>query len=322
MSEPPSVTASRDVGAAPPRDARAHPANPGPADATARRLHRRALVTLLLCTVLWSLAGIGTRFVEHADGFEIAFWRCVACAIFVAAVLSVRHRGAWIGRIAAGGAAAWVSGAMWATMFVAFMLALTQASVANVLLVMAAAPLLAALLGWLVLREPVPARTWVAIGIAAAGIVWMVREGLSTEGVTGMAIAFAVPVAAALNIVVLKRAAADVDLVPAVLLGALIAIAVSLPFAWPLSASVRDVAILAALGVFQLGLPCMLMVGATRHLAPHEIGLLCLLEVVLGPLWVWLGVGEAPSASTLQGGGLVLAALLLNELVGMRRPRA
>jgi drug/metabolite transporter (DMT)-like permease len=288
----------------------------------ARRLHRRALATLLLCTVLWSLAGVGTEFLEHADGFEIAFWRCLFCAIFVAAALIVRHRGAWLRRIAAGGLAAWVSGAMWATMFVAFMLALSYASVANVLLVMAAAPLLAALLGWLVLGEPVPSRTWVAIGIAAAGIVWMVREGLSTEGITGMAIAFAVPVAAAVNIVVLKRASAQVDLVPAVLLGALLAIAVTLPFAWPLSVGGGDLALLAALGVFQLGLPCMLMVGATRHLAPHEIGLLGLLEVVLGPLWVWLGVGEAPSASTLQGGALVLAALLLNEVVRMRRPGA
>jgi drug/metabolite transporter (DMT)-like permease len=290
-------------------------------DADPRRPHRRALATLLLCTVLWSTAGVGTRFLEHAEGFEIAFWRCVFCAIFVAAVLIVRHRGEWIGRIAAGGVAAWVSGSMWATMFVAFMVALSYASVANVLVVMAAAPLLAALLGWIVLRERVPPRTWVAIGIAAAGIVWMVRDGLSTEGVTGMAIAFAVPVAAAVNIVVLKRAHASVDLVPAVLLGALIAIAVTLPVAWPLSASGSDLMILAALGVFQLGLPCMLMVGATRHLAPHEIGLLCLLEVVLGPLWVWLGVGESPTASTLQGGVLVLAALVLNELVGLRGRR-
>jgi drug/metabolite transporter (DMT)-like permease len=294
---------------------------PIPGEADPRRLHRRALATLLLCTVLWSTAGVGTRFLEHAEGFEIAFWRCLFCAVVVAAVLVVRHRGGWIGRIAAGGLAAWASGAMWATMFVAFMLALSYASVANVLVVMAAAPLLAALLGWVVLGERVPPRTWVAIGIAAAGIVWMVREGLSTDGVTGMAIAFAVPVAAAVNIVVLKRAHASVDLVPAVLLGALIAIVVTLPFAWPLSASAGDLAILAALGVFQLGLPCMLMVGATRHLAPHEIGLLGLLEVVLGPLWVWLGVGESPTASTLQGGALVLAALVLNELVGMRRPR-
>lgn len=284
----------------------------------ARRAHRRALLVLLVCTVLWSLAGVGTRLLDHADGFEIAFWRCLFCAIFVAAVLAARHRGRWLAQVGASGVAGWVSGAMWATMFVCFMLALQRTSVANVLVVMAAAPLLAALLGLAVLREPVPPRTWLAIAIAAAGIVWMVREGLSADGLSGMAIAFAVPVAGALNIVVLKRTGAHVDLVPAVLLGALIAMAVTLPFAWPLSASAHDLAILAALGALQLGLPCMLMVGATRHLAPHEIGLLGLLEVVLGPLWVWIGVGESPTPSTLQGGALVLGALAFNELVGLR----
>ncbi len=276
---------------------------------------------MVLCPLLWSTAGVATRFLEHAEGFEIAFWRCVFCAIFVAAVLAVRHRGRWLGLLTAGGVASWTSGAMWAVMFVAFILALSHASVANVLVVLAAAPLLAALLGWAVLREPVPPRTWVAIAVAGAGIVWMVRDGLSSDGVTGMAIAFAVPVASAINIVVLKRTGARVDLVPSVGLGALIAVAVTLPFAWPLSPSVPDLAILAGLGVFQLGLPCMLMVGAARHLAPHEIALLALLEVVLGPLWVWLGVGEAPTSSTLQGGALVLAALVLNELVGRRAPR-
>jgi drug/metabolite transporter (DMT)-like permease len=290
-------------------------------DAEARRLHRGALLTLLACTVLWSTAGVGTRLLTHAEGFEIAFWRCLFCAIFVAAVMVARHRGRWVSQLFAAGAVGWASGAMWATMFVSFMLALQQTTVANVLVVMAAAPLMAALLGWLVLRERVPPRTWLAIAIAGAGIVWMVREGLSADGLAGMAIAFAVPVAAAINIVLLKRTGAHVDLVPAVLLGALIAMAVSLPFAWPLSAGSRDLAILAALGVFQLGVPCMLMVGATRHLAPHEIGLLGLLEVVLGPLWVWLGVGEAPTASTLQGGALVLGALVLNELVGLRARR-
>jgi drug/metabolite transporter (DMT)-like permease len=187
---------------------------------------------------------------------------------------------------------------------------------------MAASPLLAALLGLAVLREPVLPRTWAAIAIAAAGIVWMVRDGLSGQGLAGMAVAFAVPVASAINIVLLKRSNGRVDLVPAVLLGALISMAVTLPLAWPLSASTPDLAILAALGVFQLAVPCMLMVRAAQHLAPHEIALLGLMEVVLGPLWAWLGAGEAASASTLQGGALVLVALLLNELVGMREKKS
>jgi drug/metabolite transporter (DMT)-like permease len=75
--------------------------------------------------------------------------------------------------------------------------------------------------------------------------------------------------------------------------------------------------LLAVLGCVQLGLPCMLMVRASWHLSAPEIALLALLEVVLGPLWAWLGAGEAPALATLAGGALVLAALLLNELAAL-----
>ncbi len=299
-------------------------ARPAPPLAAARStaLHRRAVWTMILCTVLWSLAGVGTRLVEQAEGFELAFWRALSCSLFVAVALMVRHRAGWWRAVTSGGLPVIASGALWAVMFTFFMLALARTTVANTLVVMAAAPLLAALLGLVVLREPVLPRTWAAIAIAGAGIVWMVREGLSADGIDGMMIAAAVPVASALNIVLLKRIGARVDLVPAVLVGSLIACLGTLPFAWPLSVSTHDLAILSALGIVQLAVPCMLMVRAAHHLAPHEIALLGLLEVVLGPLWTWIGAGETPGPATLQGGVLVLGALVLNELVGTRGRRA
>jgi drug/metabolite transporter (DMT)-like permease len=120
--------------------------------------------------------------------------------------------------------------------------------------------------------------------------------------------------AAAVNLVTLKHAGRSVDLIPAVLLGAAFSALVTLPLALPLSASAKDIALLAMLGCLQLGLPCMLMVRASPQLSAPEISLLALLEVVLGPLWAWLGAGEAPAAATLAGGAAVIAALLLNEL--------
>jgi len=289
--------------------------------AASTRAHRRALLTLVGCAVLWSIAGVATRRLERAEGFEMTFWRSAFCAAFVVVSMLVVHRGRWFARVIAIGPVGLASGAMWSVMFTCFMVALAYGSVANVLVVMAAAPLLAALLGLVVLREPVLPRTWAAIAIAAAGIVWMVADGLTTDGLRGMAIASFVPIASAINIVLLKRTGARIDLVPAVLVGALISAAVTLPLAWPLSASAHDLLILAGLGVFQLAVPCMLMVRAARHLAPHEIALIGLLEVVLGPLWVWVGAGEAPGRATLVGGALVLSALLLNELVALRSAR-
>ena len=277
--------------------------------------HRTALLTLIACTVLWSTAGVATRLLDRAEGFEIAFWRSVFCAAFMLAVMLVLHRGQWWARVHAAGLRGWISGAMWAVMFTCFMLALTHASVANVMVVLASSPLLAALLGMVVLKERVPTRTWVAIGVASIGLIWMVREGLSAGGLLGMAIACGVPLASAINLVLLRRSGGRVDFVPAVLLGAVISAAVTLPLAWPVSATSKDLAILAALGVFQLGLPCMLMVSAAQRLAPHEVALLGLLEVVLGPIWTWLGAGETPTRAAIEGGALVLGALAFNELL-------
>ena len=72
--------------------------------------------------------------------------------------------------------------------------------------------------------------------------------------------------------------------------------------------------------MFQLALPCMMLVVASRYLPPAEVALLTLLEAVLGPLWAWIGVGETPGRATLVGGAIVLAAIAGNELIALYGP--
>ena len=296
------------------------------AEANARSLHRRAVVLMIIAPTLWSIAGVVTRHLSpelQANGrFEITFWRSFFAALTVAGFLLFVRRDL-IGSVRRTGAAGLLSGAMWATMFVCFMLALTLTSTANTLIVLAVAPLTTAFLAWAVLRAPIAPRTWLAIGIAMAGIVWMFAGSLRIESpasVLGMLIAFGAPVASAVNVVILKKRGHAVDLVPAVFLGGVLSAGLMLPLAWPFIATAGDIALLALLGFAQLGLPCMLLVIAARHLAATEVALLALLEVVLGPLWAWLGAGEVPAATTLSGGLLVLGALLINELARTSRP--
>lgn len=294
-----------------------------------RTAHRRALATMVLVTLMWSTAGVVTRWLSpqmQTEGrFEITFWRGLFAAIFIGGYLLLWGNG--LRALRAAGAPGLLSGAMWAVMFSAFMLALSFTSTANTLLVMSLGPLLTALLARMVLKTPVPLRTWVAIGAAGAGIGWMFAHaagasgGLGGANLIGMLIAFAVPVASAINLVTLKRTRAHVDLVPAVLIGGVLCALAMLPFALPFQASARDIGLMALLGFFQLGLPCMLMIRASRHLAAPEIALLALLEVLLGPLWAWIGAGEVPARATLYGGVLVLLALVFNEVAGLRGPR-
>jgi drug/metabolite transporter (DMT)-like permease len=130
-----------------------------------------------------------------------------------------------------------------------------------------------------------------------------------------------VPIAAAINVVTLRAAAARLDLRAAVMLGGALSCLIAAPLALPFQATGKDVLLLAFLGVFQLGLPCVLLVVASRALYAPEIALLGLLEVLLGPLWAWLGAGETPSRGTLAGGAIVLGALALNEVAAVRRKR-
>jgi drug/metabolite transporter (DMT)-like permease len=111
-------------------------------------------------------------------------------------------------------------------------------------------------------------------------------------------------------------------MLPAVLLGALLSAALMLPMSLPLSATAHDLSLLALLGVFQLAIPCLLVVGLTRVLPGPEISLIGLLEVIFGVLLAWVGAGEAPGSTALSGGALVIGALLVNEGLALRERRA
>ena len=275
---------------------------------------------MVAAPVLWSSAGVVTRHIQSAAPVEQVFWRSLFAFGFVLSVLVLQRKHPWKA-VRAAGLPGFASGLMWAVMFTAFLFALSMTTTANALVVMAVSPLLTAIFAWFFLEDPLPARTWIAAGAALLGIAWMFSAQLSAH-YAGMAVAFIIPVAAAVNVVVLRASHAHLDLVPAVMLGGALSCLIALPFALPFSATPGDVALLAFLGFFQLGLPCMLLVLASRALTAPEIALLSLLEVVLGPLWAWLGAGEEPGQAALLGGSVVLAALVMNELAGVKRAPA
>jgi drug/metabolite transporter (DMT)-like permease len=274
------------------------------------------LALMFAAPVLWSSAGVVTRHIERAAPVEQVFWRSLFAFFFVLVALLLQRTNP-LQAVRAAGWPGLVSGLMWAIMFTAFLFALSLTTTANTLVVMSVSPLLTAVFASLFLKDPVPLRTWIAASAAAVGIAWMFSTGLSAH-YAGMAIAFMIPVAAAINVVVLRASAAKLDLIPAVMLGGALSCLIALPFALPFSSSPRDLLLLAFLGVFQLGLPCMFLVLASRALLAPEIALIGLLEVVLGPLWVWMLVGEDPGRATLVGGSIVLAALVLNEVAVVR----
>lgn len=291
--------------------------------------HRRAVLLMLLATLLWSTAGVVSRHLESARSFEVTFWRSAFNALALTLLLpALRGRSYWRGTWPAlkSSPVLWGSGLCWGVMYTAFMLAITLTSVANVLVTMSLGPLLTALFARVFLHQRLSTRTWAAIWLASAGIAWMFGHEVSAgQGAwLGMGVALAVPVAAASNWTLLQArrdagpsgSAGAQDLMPAVWLGALLSALVTLPLAWPFGASARDLLLLAGLGLFQLAVPCLLVVRMAQVLPAAEVALLGLMEVLLGVLWAWLLANEAPSSAALVGGVMVLAALIGNELLG------
>lgn len=274
---------------------------------------------MIAAGLCWSSGGILVRNVALADGWEIVFWRSAFMVPFLLAVLAWWHRGAVWSKIAAVGLPGVLAGALLASQFFFFILSITRNTAANTFVLMSTGPFFVATLGWLYLGERVPPRTWVAIAVALAGITLMFADGLDSGRSLGNLLALGVPLGFALNVIVLRRMHAAVDMVPAVMIAGLISIPIALPFALPLEAGGRDLALLAPMGCLQLGLGCLLMTRATRYLTAGEIGLLALIETILAPIWVWIGVGERPTALALAGGLIVVGALLVNEWVGLRR---
>ena len=285
--------------------------------------HRRAVLLMVFCALLWSTAGVVTRQLESALSFEVTFWRSLFTFLSLLVILPLFKGKLVFTHLRKGGVALWLSGLCWSVMFTAFMVALTLTTVANVLVVLALGPLFTALLARMFNHHAIAARTWFAIALAGVGIMWMygAQAELSAQ-LAGSLVALGVPLAAAINWTVVQRSQTHgekIDLMPAVLLGALISSALTLPLAWPLSATAHDIALLGSLGVFQLAIPCVLSVWCASKLAAPEMALLAMLEVIFGTLLAWAGAGEVPASSVLSGGALVIAALVMNEALGWKQ---
>ncbi len=280
---------------------------------------------MIVGALMWSVGGVLSRFFHTTEGFEITFWRSVFAALTVLAWFGIRGGHSPVRALLAGGPPVWASGLMWSVMFTCFMFSLSLTSVANVLITQSLAPVFTALLASMVLRRPVGRRTWLAIFVAAAGICLMyVFDVSALEGrhALGVLVALGIPVAGAINWILLQRTGTSVDLTSAVLLGGVISAALTLPMAWPLGVDGHDLTLLAVLGVFQLGVPCILVMRAAAHLAAAQTSLLALLEVVFGIVLTWLFGGETPGWATVAGGLAVLAALVYNELGQSKRASA
>jgi drug/metabolite transporter (DMT)-like permease len=284
--------------------------------------HNRAVLLMVVVALMWSTAGVVSRHLESAHSFEVTFWRSFFTMLSLFIILPLFQGKAVFRRMFSGGKALWFSGLCWCGMYTFFMLAITLGSVANVLITMSIGPLLTTLSARIFIGHKIPGRTWFAIFLAGFGIAYMYGSQMG-EGISlmGTLVALCVPISGAANWTITQHSHAkghDVDLMPAVLIGAVLSCLLTLPFALPMQASMHDLGLLAGLGLVQLAIPSTLAVLCARVLKAPEVSLLVLLEVIFGILLAWVGANEVPGPHVLIGGLLVIGALAINELIGWR----
>jgi drug/metabolite transporter (DMT)-like permease len=291
-------------------------------DASARTSLAGGYLLVILAGVLWSTVGLGIRLIEDALVWQILLYRSVGLSVLLYVVIRLRTGRDPLRLAVAGGWPALIGGAALVAAYAGGIYAIQTTSVADALLLFASAPFMAAILGWLILREPVRPRTWVAIAVACGGIAVMVGDSSGTSSPVGNAAALLSALGFAVFTITLRWGRAG-DMLPAVFISGLLAIGVMtvicLALGLPLILSPRDGGIAAGMGVFQVGAGLIVYTIGSRHVPAAELTLLSLAEVVLGPLWVWLFLSETVSERTAIGGAILLTAIAANALLGIRR---
>lgn len=284
--------------------------------------HKYGVLFVVAAGILWSTVGLGIRLIEDAVVWQILLYRSIAMSLFLYWVIWVRSGESPFVQIRRIGFPCVVAGISLVAAYSGGIYSIQNTSVANAMLLFATAPFMAAVLGWIILRERVRTATWVAIAVAIGGIAIMVADKSGSVVLKGSLAALGSAFGFAVFTVALRWGRTG-EMLPSVFLSGLFAIVITFGICQftglSVALSLHDGAIASGMGIFQVGAGLILYTLGSRSLPAAELALLSLAEVLLGPLWVWLFLGETASHNTLIGGAVLLAAIAGNAVSGKRR---
>jgi drug/metabolite transporter (DMT)-like permease len=291
-------------------------------DRTPAPAYRTGVAFVLSAGVFWSLMGLLVRWTDEASVWQILFYRSLALGTFLFIVIAVRSRGRVWSTLCEGGMPIIFGGYALMMAFSGSIGALKGTTIANAMFLFATAPFMAAVLGRIILKEQVRPATWIAMSIAMVGIAIMVVEALSLGRMMGNVAAIISAFGFALFTIALRWRNTQ-DMFPALFLGALYTTLLSGAICWAtgegIAVSLNDGGMSVLMGVGLLGAGMMIFTYGSKAVPAAELALLSMTEVVLGPVWVWILLGETVGPFTLLGGAILLLAIGGNALSGLRR---
>ncbi len=285
--------------------------------------YRSGLLLVLSAGVCWSTVGLVVRLMDDAGAWQILFYRSISLSLFLFLVICLQSGGRPLQVYRRAGWSGLCGGLALVLAFCGSIISVLNTTIANAMFLFATAPFFAAILGRLILGESVRRATWIAMAVAGVGVTLMVTEGIAVGNWLGNLAAVGSAIGFAFFTIALRWGRND-NMLPSVSLGGLFttlfAVAVCLVLGQPLGLSPHDAGLATFLGVFQLGLGLSIYTIGAKVVPAADLALLSMTEVMLGPIWVWLFLGETAGLLTLLGGGILLAAIGGNALTGLRRP--
>ena len=279
--------------------------------------HAKGLIITALGVLIISPDGLLTRLIQ-VDHWTLIFWRTLFLGFGMALIANLVHpHNTWqkyktMGRVGMAMILIYSMGT------ISFVTAITHTSVANTLIILSTTPLFAALIGWLSLREPINARTWTAILLVCIGVFVISSDGNNQNSslfgdIAAMTGAFFL----ALGFTVVRRFP-GISIFPVISASGFFSALLILPLAQPFSVTQADMGYLILMGVYMLPVGTALMYLGPKYIPAPEVGLMLLLESILGPAWVWLALGEQPGTRTFIGGAVILSTLAINAIWALR----
>jgi drug/metabolite transporter (DMT)-like permease len=287
-------------------------------DTSARR---RGVLLVLIATIMWSLAGLFARLLAHLDVWTVVGWRALLGAASIAIVGLIEWRNGRLENTLGFGALSPVVALLAMIAISAYAASVMTTTIADVMVIYATMPFVAAALGFLVNGERVSARTLMASCAALVGVIVIAASGLGSGRLLGQALSMLMTLAFA-GMIVLQRRKPGASMIAVNCLGAIGSGIFGLANSPLESISLYDFAILFVFGLTTIGLAFVLFMEGAKFIPSAEAGLISLLDVVLGPLWVFIAFRENPGLATVIGGAIVLGAAIWRMAPELRQERA
>ena len=276
---------------------------------------------VLLAGVFWSTSGLIYRLIEEATSWQVLFYRSLALLIMLTLLLGFRYRLKFFRVFSGSLKPSLIGGFCLGIAFTGFILALENTTVPNAMFILAVAPFTTALLGRVILGESILSYMWVCMTATVIGLSIMVGEEISLGRGLGELSALIAALGFS-GMTVSLRYNRKNDLLTTIFLASLFATIFAV-----LILTIRDSSFIlqtidwiysCGMGIFQIGLGFMLYTKGAPYLKAVELTLLSLTEIIVGPILVWVVIGEAPTSNALIGGTIILGAIAMMAIRGTK----